>query len=65
LITSITTLIAVISLFVLGPSTINTFSFTLIIGVMIGTYSSIFIASAVLLEWSNFRHKHIENKSNA
>ncbi len=48
--TSATTLLALISLFVLGGDVIRGFIFAMIWGVVIGTYSSIFVASAVLLK---------------
>ena len=48
--TSVTTLIALISLFVLGGDVIRGFVFAMIWGVIVGTYSSIFIASALLLQ---------------
>ena len=51
LLTSVTTLIVVLFLFFMGGSVINDFSFTLIIGILVGTYSSIFIASPVLAIW--------------
>ena len=47
--TSVTTLIALISLFVLGGDVIRGFVFAMIWGVIVGTYSSVFVASAVLL----------------
>lgn len=47
--TSLTTMLVLLSLFVLGGQAVNDFSFAMLIGVMIGTYSSIFIASPVLL----------------
>jgi len=47
--TSVTTLLALISLFVLGGDVIRGFVFAMIWGVLIGTYSSIFVASAILL----------------
>ena len=47
--TSFTTLIALIALFVLGGDVIRGFVFAMIWGVIVGTYSSIFIASAILL----------------
>ncbi len=47
--TSLTTLLALISLFVLGGDVIRGFVFAMIWGVVVGTYSSIFVASAVLL----------------
>lgn len=46
--TSVTTLIALISLFVLGGDVIRGFVFAMILGVVIGTYSSVFVASAIL-----------------
>lgn len=48
--TSITTLLALIALLMLGGASIKGFAITLTFGVIIGTYSSIFIASPVLLE---------------
>ncbi|MQY44295.1 protein translocase subunit SecF [Epibacterium sp. SM1969] len=47
--TSVTTLIALISLFVLGGDVIRGFVFAMIWGVIVGTYSSIFVASTILL----------------
>jgi preprotein translocase subunit SecF len=49
LMTSITTLLVLISLFVFGGEVIHTFSLALILGVVVGTYSSIYIASTVTL----------------
>ena len=48
-VTSVTTLLALISLFVLGGDVIRGFVFAMIWGVVIGTYSSIFVATATLL----------------
>ena len=48
--TSVTTLIALISLFVLGGDVIRGFVFAMIWGVIVGTYSSVFVASAILLK---------------
>ena len=47
-ITSLTTLLALFSIFVLGGEILKGFSFAMILGVIIGTYSSIFVASPVL-----------------
>lgn len=47
--TSVTTLLALIALFVLGGDVIRGFVFAMIWGVIVGTYSSVFVASAVLL----------------
>ncbi|MEM8538020.1 MAG: protein translocase subunit SecF [Pseudomonadota bacterium] len=49
LMTSVTTLLALVSLFVLGGDVIRGFVFAMIWGVIVGTYSSIFVASAILL----------------
>lgn len=51
ILTSVTTLIVVVALFVLGGGVIHNFALALIIGVLIGTYSSIFVASPILLAW--------------
>ncbi len=48
IITSITTLLALISIYVLGGEILKGFSFAMILGVLIGTYSSIFVASPAL-----------------
>lgn len=47
--TSVTTLIALVALFVLGGDVIRGFVFAMIWGVIVGTYSSVFVASAILL----------------
>ena len=47
--TSVTTLLALISLFVLGGDVIRGFVFAMIWGVIVGTYSSVFVASTILL----------------
>jgi len=49
LITSLTTLLVLVSLFVFGGETIHGFSLALIIGVVVGTYSSIYVASTAIL----------------
>jgi preprotein translocase subunit SecF len=49
--TSGTTLIVVLSLFFLGGEVIHDFAFALLIGIIVGTYSSIFIASPLLTYW--------------
>ena len=48
-ITSLTTMMVVVILFIWGGEVINLFAFALIVGVFIGTYSSIFVASPVML----------------
>ena len=58
IITSATTLLALISIFVLGGEILKGFSFAMIIGVIIGTYSSIFVA-APILKYLNVSYKSI------
>jgi preprotein translocase subunit SecF len=43
----------VVTLFILGGGIIHDFAFALIIGVVVGTYSSIFVASPILLAWQH------------
>ena len=51
IITSGTVLIATLCLFIWGGGVINDFAFTFLIGIITGTYSSVFIASAFVLWW--------------
>ena len=51
ILTSLTTLMVVVTLFVLGGGIIHDFAFALIIGILVGTYSSIYVASPILLAW--------------
>ncbi len=55
IVTSLTTAAVLLSLFLFGGTVIRDFAFTLLIGVLIGTYSSIFIASPVLTFWGEKR----------
>jgi preprotein translocase SecF subunit len=57
-ITSLTTLLALISIFVLGGEILRGFALAMIIGVIIGTYSSIFVASPIL-KYLNVSYKTI------
>ncbi len=50
IITSLTTFAVVLSLFIFGGSVIHDFAFAILIGVIVGTYSSVFIASPILVE---------------
>ena len=52
LITSTLTLLSVAALFFFGGATLNDFALAILIGVVVGTYSSIFIASPIVLWWS-------------
>jgi preprotein translocase subunit SecF len=51
IITSVTTVFVLIALFIVGGEVIHDFSLALFIGVLVGTYSSIFVASPVLFLW--------------
>ena len=51
--TSMTTLLVLVTLFILGGGIIHDFAFALIVGVFVGTYSSIYVASPILLIWQN------------
>lgn len=52
-ITSLTTQLAVISIMVFGGEVLFDFSLALTIGIVIGTYSSVFVASPIIVEWEN------------
>lgn len=52
-ITSGTTLIVVLFLFLFGGGVIHDFAFALLIGILIGTYSSIFVGAPLLIEWKH------------
>jgi len=52
--TSGLTLITALALFIFGGQVLNGFSFALVVGIIVGTYSSVFIASPILIFWQNF-----------
>ncbi len=54
ILTSFTTLLVVLALFFLGGEVIHDFAFALLVGIIVGTYSSIFIASPLLILWQRF-----------
>jgi len=58
--TSGTTLIVVFSLFLYGGPVINNFSFALLVGVLVGTYSSIFVASPIVYLWYEWAAKRVK-----
>ena len=58
LLTSGTTLLVVVALFFFGGEIIHDFSFALLVGVFVGTYSSIFIASVFLVYWASRKTTH-------
>jgi preprotein translocase subunit SecF len=52
--TSGLTFLTAIALFLFGGQVLNGFSFALVVGIMVGTYSSVFVASPILIFWQDF-----------
>ena len=63
LITSVTTLLALLSIYIFGGAILKGFSFAMIIGVIIGTYSSIFVATPIL-NYTNVTQKTVLKEEN-
>jgi preprotein translocase SecF subunit len=64
IITSLTTFIVVLSLYIFGGTVIHDFAFALLIGVIVGTYSSIFIASPLMVSHFTNRQKRMAKRGN-
>jgi SecD/SecF fusion protein len=62
IITSVTTLLAAVSLWIFGAGVINDFAFIFVIGILTGTFSSIFIASPIFFLWHKGDRKHVEER---
>jgi len=60
LITSLTTLSVVVVLLILGGEVLHDFALALIMGVIIGTYSSVFVASPIIVEWERRSPKRLK-----
>ncbi len=60
ILTSFTTLLAAVSLWIFGAGIINDFAFVFVIGILTGTFSSIFIASPIFYFWHKGDRKHVE-----
>jgi len=60
LLTSGTTLLVVVSLFVFGGGVIHSFAFALLVGIIVGTYSSIYVASPLLIFWENMKKRRVQ-----
>jgi preprotein translocase subunit SecF len=58
--TSGTTLLVVLMLFILGGTVLAGFSYALLVGILIGTYSSIFIASPIVLDISAWKFARLQ-----
>jgi len=63
ILTSTTTLAVVLALFVLGGGVIHDFAFAMLVGVVVGTYSSIFVASPILLIWEGKLIKKVKGNA--
>ena len=62
ILTSVTTFVAVLVLWIFGGSALKDFSFAIMIGVVVGTYSSIFIAAPVVYLWSKARGTNLRSE---
>ncbi len=65
ILTSGLTLLTALALWMFGGAVLNGFSFALVIGIIIGTYSSVFIASPIVLFWNNFMEGRRGGRSSA
>ncbi len=63
MLTSGLTFLTVLSLFLFGGEVLHGFSLALVIGIIIGTYSSIFIASPMLVAYQDWRGARISGKN--
>jgi preprotein translocase subunit SecF len=57
ILTSGLTFLTVLALFLFGGEVLNNFAFALVVGIIVGSYSSIFIASPIVVFWQNFAEK--------
>lgn len=57
IITSLTTLIVLLILLILGGPVIYDFAFALTVGIVVGTYSSIFVVASLVIEWESIRRR--------
>ena len=64
IVTSLTTLLVVMVLFLYGGNVLKPFAFTLIVGVVLGTYSSLFVASPIMLYLEEKFNLEVEEKEN-
>ncbi len=65
IITSLTTLLAVVAIYIFGGGLIQDFAFALIVGIVIGTYSSVFVASPVMIFMDSYFRARRESKRRA
>ncbi len=57
IITSLTTLLAIVALYIFGTGDVHLFALNMIVGIVVGTYSSIFIASPIMYGWTRTAEK--------
>lgn len=62
IITSLTVFLVVFAMYLMGGSVLHDFSLAMLIGVIVGTYSSVFIASAVVLDWIGDKGKIFQKR---
>ncbi len=62
IITSLTVFLVVLAMFLMGGSVLHDFSLAMLIGVIVGTYSSVFIASAIVVDWIGQKGKLFQKK---
>ena len=62
ILTSVTTFVAVLVLFIFGGTALADFSFTIMVGVVIGTYSSIFVAAPIVWLFAKSRGKDLRDE---
>jgi SecD/SecF fusion protein len=60
ILTSLTTFLAALALYLFGGGVVNDLSFTFLVGIVTGTFSSIFIASPIFYWWHKGDRKHVE-----
>jgi preprotein translocase subunit SecF len=63
ILTVLTVLMVALSLFIFGGDTIHGFAFVLLVGVVTGTFSSIYVASPIILEWMNWEKRRAAKKA--
>jgi preprotein translocase subunit SecF len=63
--TSVLTFLVVVVLFFLGGEVLRGFSFVMIVGIIVGTYSSIFVAAPLVVVWEEWKQKRAALKASA
>ena len=65
ILTSATVLMVVLALFFLGGEVLHDFAFAMLVGVIAGVYSTVFIASPILIAWHAYTQRHRTHRSPA